>query len=743
MRISDDSQKGYIMTYRTISKAFILLSCIILLLSAIEASAGTIQRVSVSSAGTQGNGPSDLCSISHDGRYVAFSSGASNLVSSDTNGVSDVFVWDQETGTTELVSVSSAGVQGNGSSDSPSISADGRYVAFRSEAANLISGDTNAKSDIFVWDRETETTERVSISSVGVQGNDTSYQPSISADGRFVAFESDATNLVSGDTYGIVDVFVRNRETGTTERVSVSSTGTQGNGDSFSASISADGRYVAFDSWASTLVSGDNNGVCDIFVRDRETGTTEVVSVSSAEVLGDDLSTWSSISADGRYVAFTSYATNLVSGDINEDGDIFIRDRETGTTELVSISTAGTKENSGSGYPSISANGRYVAFTSYATNLVSGDTNAMNDIFIRDREIGTTKRISVSSTGAQGNSGSYKPSINADGRYVAFYSDANNLVLGDTNAKSDVFLLDRAESPNNESLTPNIGSIAVGVKTTLISTYVDPNGADNIRTCYLLVNDSFSMTSGYLFYDAVRNKLYLRSPGSPTILGGFAPGRAKVIDNGFIRLNCLTTTVQRVGNRLTVNWNVIFNPSFAGTTCNAWMQVTNKTGDFDTWKQMGSFSMVVYPAPRNESLVPNSGGITVDQQTSLASVYSDPAGYANIRTCYLMLNTGATTSGAGYFYYDSVKNLLYLRKTNEAVLMGGFTPGSANVIDNGAVTLYCADTNVQKIGNNVTVNWSIALKPYFTGNPCTASMQVTNRTGYADLWEQMGVFTVN
>jgi Tol biopolymer transport system component len=348
--------------------------------------------------------------------------------------------------TTELVSVSSAGVQGNSSSyGTPSISADGRYVAFYSPASNLVSGDTNGSVDIFVRDRQTGTTELVSVSSSGVQGNGSSYSPSISADGRYVAFYSLASNLVTADTNLYEDVFVRDRQAGTTERVSVSSAGAQGNSSSYTPSISADGRYVAFRSYATNLVSGNVNGYSDIFVRDRQTGTTTRVSVANAGYEGNNDSSSPSISADGRYVAFASLASNLVSGagDTNGVEDIFVRDRQTGTTERVSVSSAGTQGNGASSSPSISADGRYVAFYSLASNLVSGDTNGTFDIFVRDRQTGTTELVSVSSSGVQGNSASSSPSISADGRYVAFYSPASNLVSGDTNGSADIFV--RAE----------------------------------------------------------------------------------------------------------------------------------------------------------------------------------------------------------------------------------------------------------------------------------------------------------
>ena len=298
--------------------------------------------------------------------------------------------------------------------------------------------------------------------------------------------------------------------------------------------------------------------------------------------------------------------------------------------------------------------------------------------------------------------------------------------------------------PSNTSLTPNTGSIAADQKTTLTSVYTDPAGFANFRTCYLLINTTLTtVNSGYFYYDAVKNKLYLRKPDTSVLIGGYAPGSAQVIDNGFIALYCAGTTVQKVGNTLTINWNIVMHPYFVGTVCKAWMQVTNLSGLADPMELMGSFNIVVNPSPINVSLTPNAGTITMNTQTTLASLYSDPAGYANIKTCYMMLNSGSNTTGAGYFLYDPVKNKLYLRKTNEAVMLGGFVPGSANVIDNGSVILYCANTTVQKSGNDMTINWRVALKSYFAGNPCKASMQVTNKTGYSDPWEQMGLFSVN
>ncbi len=360
---------------------------------------------------------------------------------------------------TSRVSVDSAGAQANADSYPSSISADGRYVAFLSFADDLVAGDTNAAYDVFVRDRQSGTTERVSVDSAGAQGNGSSLNGSISADGRYVAFESVATDLVAGDTNGVSDIFVHDRLTGTTERVSVDSAGVQGNDFSLAPSISGDGRFVAFLSGATNLVSGDTNLVSDVIVHDRQTGTTERVSVDSAGVEGNGYCYSCSISADGCFVAFQSYSSNLVPGDANGFGDVFVRDRQSGTTERVSVGPGGL-EGDGESYASlISADGRYADFSSSADHLVTGDTNGFQDVFLRDRLSGTTERVGVDSAGAQGNGDSYFPLISADGRIVAFYSSATDLVAGDTNGTYDAFVHDRAYSPFTSLCDPGVGGV--------------------------------------------------------------------------------------------------------------------------------------------------------------------------------------------------------------------------------------------------------------------------------------------
>ena len=404
------------------------------------------QRVSIATGGGQGNEDSYRPALSLDGRFVAFWSLATNLVSGDTNGHIDIFLHDRQSLTTELVSVSSGGALGNGDSVQPALSADVRFVAFTSQASNLVPGDGNGTYDVFVRDRTAGTTELVSSATNGTLGNGQSEEPSISADGRYVAFRSISSNLVAGDSNDSYDIFVRDRLNGTTECISVALGGGVGNADSGWPSISADGRYVAFWSNASNLVSGDTNQASDVFVRDRQAGTTERISVSSGGVQGTNSSDRPSMSADGRYIAFISTAHNLVPGDTTTFPDVFLRDRLSGTTEMVSLSSGGTLPNDMSEESAISADGRHVAFYSKATNLVSGDTNGYEDAFVRDLDAGATERVSVSSAGVQAdlNSGAYGLSASADARFVSFETWASNIVNGDTNGAWDCFVRDRA-----------------------------------------------------------------------------------------------------------------------------------------------------------------------------------------------------------------------------------------------------------------------------------------------------------
>jgi len=397
-----------------------LLGCSLCFCAATSAAIELVSRIEGQpTLATGANRGSGNPSISESGRYVAFSSGSSNLLSGDNSGgVSGVFVYDRETDSTELLTAG-----GNGNSFSPSISANGRIVAFASSANNLAAGDTNGNMfDTYVHDRDTNTTE---LLTAGANGN--SFDVTISADGRFVGYTSDADNLVSADNNDIRDVFIYDRNDGTTQRLT-----NGGNGESRAVSISGDGHFVTYSSQSSNLVIGDTdtNGTSDIFVYDRATNETQRLT------LGGNSSSFSpSISDDGRFVTYQSFANNLVAGDFNGRSDVFLHDRETSFTENL---TAGGNQNSTSS--EISADGTFVSFRSNATNLTPDELNGtIGHIFVYNRQ---TQTRTLVTTGA--NESSSSPTISGDGQLIAFQSSASNLVSTGTTGISHVVLYDQS-----------------------------------------------------------------------------------------------------------------------------------------------------------------------------------------------------------------------------------------------------------------------------------------------------------
>jgi Tol biopolymer transport system component len=398
-------------------------------------------RVSVATSGGDADAQCIAPALSANGRFVAFQSEASNLVAADGNGHYDVFIHDRRTGAIARVSQGEAGAEANADSIDASLSADGRFVAYVSDATNLVAGDGNESFDVFVHDRKRGETRRVSVDSTGQEGHDVSLQPALSASGRVVAFLS-FTELVPGDTNRVGDIYVHETTTGRTARVSIDSQGDEANDHSTAPVVSRSGRFVAFESVASDLTIGDTNDAMDIFVHDRRTGETRRVSVDSGggEVARDSRSP--SISANGRFVAFQSDAVDLVANDTNGLPDVFVHDRKTGATTRVSVDSAGGEADGVSGVPVVSASGRYVALYSAATNLVPDDDNGVPDVFVHDRATGLTRRVSVRAGGAGGDGGSILPIVSADGRIVAFESTATDLVPGDGNAAADIFVYD-------------------------------------------------------------------------------------------------------------------------------------------------------------------------------------------------------------------------------------------------------------------------------------------------------------
>jgi len=420
-----------------------------------------ITRVSVDSSGHEGDGPSGFFGVpgvlwtfglpgtlSSDGRYVAFDGDATNLVSGDTNLTTDVFVHDTVTGATVRVSIDSSGQESNGASYWPAISSDGRFVSFTSFADNLVASDTNKTYDIFRHDRDPDgngildegngVTERVSVDSSGKQADNASTTSSISADGVLVVFSSWANNLVAGDQNQHRDVFRRDLSTGKTTRITKG-----GNGDSDLPSISADGKFIAFTSDASNLVTGDTNATSDVFVYDVANQTTTRVSVDSS---GNQASGFgpSPLSDDGSVVAFTSFADNLVAGDTNATPDVFVHDLTSGATTRESVDPGGVQSSDFSGSPSLSGDGDVVTFTRYVLEYDRYGWWYYDDFrtFARDRAADTTLALNVNCGGVAADGNGMFPCVSDDGRFVAFMSFADDLVADDANAATDVFLYD-------------------------------------------------------------------------------------------------------------------------------------------------------------------------------------------------------------------------------------------------------------------------------------------------------------
>ena len=454
---------------------------ITLLLMGGTAQAVVTECVSVNSLGVPANGLSFQGNMSEDGRYVVFESDGNNLVINDTNGVRDIFVFDRQTGLTERVSLSSGnpGTQANGASceispkdngvfEIPLMSADGRYVVFTSSASNLVSGDTNGLRDIFVRDRVNHTTTRVSVSTSGTQANGVCYFPSISANGNRVVFLSDATNLVSGDTNGAPDVFMRDIPSGQTYRVNVSSAPANaqavgpyawnGNDGDMTACISGDGQHVAFVSSATNLVPDDENDMYDVFVRDLNasnpaSGTTENVHISTSGEQGNGFP-WAHacyISNDGSIVTFSSDADNLVSGDTNGIDDIFVRDRNKGTTTKVSGAIGGGESIGKSTDPSCSADGSLIGYGTW------NDDKTLLDCYIVEKDGTGLQQIALDSTGLPLEGLSVFPFFSSNGRYVALFNAPSMSDLG----ACRVMVVDRSAITVSEARSKPDNSVVI------------------------------------------------------------------------------------------------------------------------------------------------------------------------------------------------------------------------------------------------------------------------------------------
>lgn len=412
-----------------------------------EARAAETTRISLSRRGVEGDALSRRA-VLRDDRYVAFVSDATTLVSGDANNERDVFLHDRHTLETIRVSETLEGVGGDAPSFDPALSANAKWIAFESNASNLVEFDPNGLRDIFVRDRLSGIVTLVSEGMGGAAADGSSFQPTISLDGTRIAFRSAAANLVADDTNGVFDVFVRDATTGV-RRVSVASDGAQAHGISSRPRIAADGGFVVFESAAPDLVSGDTNDAVDVFIHDLETNETTRVSVATDGTQGDGDSRYPAVSRDGRFVAFESLAANLVDMDENEASDVFVHDRLTGETTCVSLAQNGAASDGGSYEPDLSGDGSIVVFASDATDLVTGDGNAVRDVYAHDRGSGMTILVSAATDGTAGDAASERAAIALDASLVAFDSEAS-VFEGpfDTNGVGDVFVVAPAIDPH-------------------------------------------------------------------------------------------------------------------------------------------------------------------------------------------------------------------------------------------------------------------------------------------------------
>ena len=342
----------------------------------------------------------------------------------------------------ELASSNAEGVGGNSNSSAPVISADGTKVVFQSGASDLVPGDTNGQYDLFLKDLTTGAITLVNTAADGTVAQGSFFRYALSADGTTVAFASDADSLVPNDTNGTFDVFVKDMVTGQVTLVSQTAGGVSANGVSSFPALSADGTIVAFESRANDLVPGDTNGHGDIFVKDLSTGAVTLASQTADGTRTNDYSVSPLLSADGSKLVFTSSATNLVPGDVNGEMDTFFKDLATGQVTLVSQAADGTQPNRLSGGMGFSADGSKVVFVTAADNLVPNELNDTDDVFVKDLATGTLTLVSQTAAGVQSNGWSGDADLSGDGTKVVFVSSATNLVPDDTNGLTDVFMKD-------------------------------------------------------------------------------------------------------------------------------------------------------------------------------------------------------------------------------------------------------------------------------------------------------------
>lgn len=482
-----------------------ILPLLFIFFSSNQLFAARTELISKSIFGGSADGKSEKPSMSSNARYIAFQSTAKSLVADKTTNYSDIFLYDRITGAITRLNVRDIDVEADGHSANAKISADGTVVVFMSAATNLLPGDTEGFHDIFAYDSTDGTVSRISVSSDGVAGDGDSDNPDVSDDGRYIVFQSHATNLVDDDTNDQIDIFRHDRQTNRTIRVNYDFLDEEATGhDSSEPVISDNGRYVAFQTVAA-LTPCDDNGSRDIFIRDITAGLTSLASVTHYGCVANSSSYHPSISGDGRFVAFSSNASNLILApyeDTNHQQDVYIRDLQNEITERISVKGSSDEGDGRSvGYGgNISSDGQYVVFSSDSTNFVQDDTNESFDVFVRDRTTMQTTRESVGHYWEEG-SGDYPANtavISANGRYVVFDSRSSELVSGDSNNNWDIFIRDYLwPGPLVYDISPHSGDFHGGTVLTISGSNFQAGAAvtiDGVPALNVVINSATTIT---------------------------------------------------------------------------------------------------------------------------------------------------------------------------------------------------------------------------------------------------------
>ncbi len=467
--------------------------------------AARTELISKATSGGSADGRSQDPSISSNARYIVFDSTARDLVTDKTTSYSDIFLYDRTTGNLTRINIPETDSEADGHSGNTEISADGNVIAFASSASNLLDSDDEGYKDIFVYDRDDGTLTRVSVASNGDAGNGDSDNPDVSSNGRYIVFDSEASNLVADDNNEQKDIFRYDRQTKGTIRVNYDFLDKEAvDYDSIDPVISDNGRYVAFETRAVLNPCDDNNDE-DIYLRDITDGLTTLASVTYYGCVANNRSHHPSISGDGRFVAFSSHASNLVMApgeDTNHQQDVYIRDFLNGTTERVSVKGAsGEGDERSVGYGgNISSDGSYVVFSSEATNLIANDGNENFDVFARDKTTSTTTREGVGHywEPTSGDNPANTTVISADGRYIIFDSQSSNLVSGDSNGDWDIFIRDYLwPGPLVTDISPRSGDFHGGTVLIISGSNFQAGAAvtiDGVPALNVVINNSTTIT---------------------------------------------------------------------------------------------------------------------------------------------------------------------------------------------------------------------------------------------------------